>query len=606
MLARMQPRGSQRPIMGSHSSDVDYQGCKTVRIQNSATRMEKKRRHIALVGFMGAGKSTAGQILAERLGLVFLDLDEEIARHAGKPISEIFRDNGEVAFRAKERAALRNVLQNTSPLVLATGGGTFVDSIMHDLLVKNTRTVYLKTDMPTILQRVSSPAEREIRPLLQGPTPEKAIERLLNERCPYYQKAEFVVETSNHDPSAVVQGILEAMGLHRSPRQQVRAAEREPNTDLSEDWPNLPTIKSTAEGLSLCVKSSNGPYSVYFREHAGPWIAEGIGQIAKTNRVVVLSDSNVAQLHSHDLLSHLKSHGILAELLEFDPGEQSKTLGTASRLFDQLLDIGLTRNDCLVALGGGVVGDITGFVASTFLRGVDYIQVPTTTLAAVDSSVGGKTAVNTPRGKNLIGTFHAPKGVFVALSHLATQNKHEHAAGLVEALKMAATLDSPLFNLISKQSPALLTYKAPPLLRVLAKSIQLKAQIVEQDEHERGVRGVLNFGHTVGHAIEKGENFDILHGQAVALGMVAETQWAENSGRTHGISAPLCTALEHLGISSQWERTRIDIESLQLDKKRTQEGSSINIPIISSIGQFTMQTVSISSISQFVKGRISS
>ena len=273
------------------------------------------------------------------------------------------------------------------------------------------------------------------------------------------------------------------------------------------------------------------------------------------------------------------------ELLQFDAGETSKTLGTASRLFDQLLEMGLTRDDTLIALGGGVVGDMTGFVASTFLRGIDFIQVPTTTLAAVDSSVGGKTAVNTPRGKNLVGTFHAPKGVFIAVSHLATQEREQHGAGLVEALKMAATLDVPLFETISDQAPLLLNYDAETLLPVLAKSIQLKAFVVAEDEHERGIRAVLNYGHTIGHAIESLSNYNIPHGQAVVIGMMVANRINKFN---HSLLDNLC-----MDLINKEDLKNVNLEGLKLlvSKDKKTIGNETSFVFVDKLGETRFENI---------------
>ncbi|MEC8051164.1 MAG: 3-dehydroquinate synthase family protein, partial [Myxococcota bacterium] len=234
-------------------------------------------------------------------------------------------------------------------------------------------------------------------------------------------------------------------------------------------------------------------------------------------------------------------------------------------------------------------------------RGCQFVQVPTTTLAVMDSSVGGKTAVNTPRGKNLVGTFYQPQGVFVALSHLATQTSVEHAAGLIEGVKMALTLDADVYHFMTKSSKALIEFSESELTRAIAESVRLKAQIVKADEFESGVRAVLNFGHTVGHAIEAGESFKLLHGQAVALGMIAEAQWAEMEGYSRDISSSLRDVVEDLGLRSDWRRSKISTEAITLDKKR--KGGGIQLPIVSTIGSFDLRTITVSALVEFVKRR---
>jgi 3-dehydroquinate synthase len=570
-------------------------------IMNAVSIMKKHHPHIALVGFMGAGKSSVGRLLSELTGFQFLDLDEVIVEECGKSIPEIFRDHGEGVFRAKERAALEHALNQESPTIIATGGGTFSEPGMHDMLLKGTRTVYLKTDIPSILSRVGAGSQKEQRPLLQGPAPEKAIEGLLTSRSASYEEAEWVVDTVSRSLDEVTDEILTTLAL--KPLGSSPSLKEDPSSMMNSF---IPKLEGEPEAPGLHVHSRHGLYPVEFRYHAGPWIADAINRLTKTPRIAVITDSTVAGLHASALVEDLRARQNEVQLFPFEAGEDSKTLATASLLYDHLLEMGLTRDDTIVALGGGVVGDVTGFVASTFLRGIPYIQVPTTTLAAVDSSVGGKTAVNTPRGKNLVGTFHPPQGVFIAISHLATQTRRQHAAGLVEALKMAATLDAGLFHRIAQEAGELLDFNPEQLLSVLVRSIQLKASIVAQDEQEKGVRAVLNYGHTLGHAIEKGERYSLLHGEAVALGMVAEAEWAEQDTDDTGLSATLRDALEQLEVPVQWAHSTIDLESLDLDKKRLGTGGTVRVPIVPSLGRFEMKTVPISTLKEFVHRRTTS
>ncbi|MEO0814508.1 MAG: 3-dehydroquinate synthase, partial [Myxococcota bacterium] len=273
----------------------------------------------------------------------------------------------------------------------------------------------------------------------------------------------------------------------------------------------------------------------------------------------------------------------------------------ASRLYDALLVQELDRNDAVVAIGGGVVGDLAGFVASTFLRGVDFIQVPTTTLACVDSSVGGKTGINTPRGKNLVGTFYPPRLVCIAGSHLKTLGPREHAAGIAEAIKIASCVDIQLFKQIVADMEGIVGFDMEKLLPVLRRSVALKAFVVSQDEKERGLRAVLNYGHTIGHAIERGQNYTILHGEAVALGMVAEAEWADSEGISSGIAKAMEGVLASAGLPVNWKNVRVDMTALRLDKKRV--GTSVQMPVVTALGQFEFKSVPISAVAEFVARR---
>lgn len=567
--------------------------------ENKDSTQEPGKPHIALVGFMGAGKSAVGKALGQRLKVVFIDLDEVIVQEAGMSIPDIFKNSGEVAFRAKERRALRNVLQSDTPCILATGGGTFIDETMRENLSERAQTVYLKTDVATLMGRLSSSGEIESRPLLTGPDPASTVDRLLKKRTPIYEQCEKSVTTTARSVEDVVAEIMRSLQLERAQRT-VRV-----ETPLPEPEPAQSTMqkRATQKGgaITINVNASSGDYEVELRPAAGPWIAEGIAERCKGSKLAVITDTTVARLHADDFVHSLKKMGKDITLIQVEPGEKSKTLGTASRLYDQLLEHGMTRQDAVVSLGGGVVGDLGGFVASTFLRGVGFFQVPTTTLAAVDSSVGGKTAVNTPRGKNLVGTFYPAKKVFIAASHLATQNPRQNAAGLIEALKMASTLDGELFDTIVDNAQALLDFEPQTLLSILGASVAIKARVVSEDEREAGLRAVLNYGHTVGHAIEAGENFQMLHGEAVALGMIAEAQWAEMEGYGNKVSSRLRHAVESLGFIPEWRKKKIDIDALSVDKKRI--GSGVKVPIVSQIGSFDFRTVPVSALVEFVKRR---
>ena len=546
--------------------------------------------HIALVGFMGAGKSSVGRLVAKLLDLPFVDLDERVSTAAGKPVAEVFRERGEVAFRAQERAALRQVLGRPQAVVLATGGGTFLDPATRQTLQQSARCVYLQADIQALWSRLERTGGIAARPLLAGPDPLATATRLLEQRAPLYAECAFQVDASSGDAEAVAHAVLGTLGLH--PLHLASAAERA-RLQQESSLPPLPPWR---------IEAAAGAYTLEMRAQAGPWLAAAIHAACPKGRLGLISDDRVAPLHAAPLLRDLRALGREVELHTFAAGEASKTLGTAATLYDAMLAQGLTRSAALVALGGGVVGDLCGFVASTYMRGISYIQVPTTTLAAVDSSVGGKTAVNTPRGKNLVGTFYPPRAVLVAGAHLATQGPRAHAAGLVEAVKMAATHDAGLFHAIYAQAASLLAMRPESILPVVDRAVRIKAGVVSRDEREHGERAVLNVGHTVGHALEVGSGFRLLHGEAVALGMVAEAEFAaaQGLGATE-VPEALRNALLALNMPTQWRRAKIDVNSMELDKKRLE--STMVLPVIKSIGTFALCEVPLATLVEFVAQR---
>ena len=248
-------------------------------------------------------------------------------------------------------------------------------------------------------------------------------------------------------------------------------------------------------------------------------------------KVVLVSDPAIARLHAESLVRSLGQAGFDVAQVAVPAGEQAKRLEVASDLWDRLLDAGCDRTSTVVALGGGAVGDVAGFAAATYMRGMNFVQVPTTLLAQVDASSGGKTAINHPRGKNLIGAFHQPRMVIVDPSALTTLSEREFRSGLAEVIKHGIVLDAAYFRDLEACVPALLARDLATLENIVAGSCRLKARVVERDEQEAELRWVLNYGHTVGHALEAATGFQRwAHGEAVSLGMVAEARLAERLG----------------------------------------------------------------------------
>lgn len=577
--------------------------------------MSSTTEHISLVGFMASGKTTVGKALAERIGLPFIDVDEQIAVSAGKSIPSIFKDEGEIGFRARERRAVRDLVEGPAA-VIATGGGTYADPTLRQLLRGAGKTVYLEASFELIQERMSESKERGKRPMLKGPDPDLTIKRLLRDRSAAYRESDATIPVDGQSPEALVERILTALALD-APRRRGGGARAAAKTEAREELrvpsSEVPGAPLTAElkgpaiqepettDGSLRVSTGDGAYSIHFRARAGGWIADSILEVCRGRRIAIITDDNVARRHAEALRIELDARGKSSKIHQIPAGEQSKSLGQASRLYDALLVQELDRKDCVVALGGGVVGDLAGFVASTFLRGIDFIQVPTTTLACVDSSVGGKTGINTPRGKNLVGTFHAPRAVCIAGSHLETLDRQEHVAGLAEVVKKAVCLDAELLRDVGQRAERLANFDMDVLLPVLRRAVALKATVVSQDEREQGLRAVLNYGHTLGHAIERGENFTIRHGEAVGLGMIAEAEWAEAEGIASDVAPALRAILQSLGLPTHWRNARFDAAALRLDKKRS--GTTVTMPVVTALGVFEFRSVPVSALAEFVTQR---
>ncbi len=300
----------------------------------------------------------------------------------------------------------------------------------------------------------------------------------------------------------------------------------------------------------------------------------------------VISDSHVAKLYGEDVLKRLSAIGHRAELLTFPAGEWNKTRDTWASLSDRMLAAHYGRDCAVIALGGGVVNDVAGFVAATYLRGVPLVQVPTSLLAMIDSSIGGKTGVDVPAGKNLLGAFHQPRVVVADPDLLGSLSSAQLAAGLAEAVKHGVIADAEYFAFLEAEYAAIFAKHAPALERLVRRSVEIKAAVVAQDEREQGRRAILNFGHTVGHAVEATSKYEVLHGEAVAIGMVYEGRLAESLGiAPAGTVQRIMRVLERLHLPTERpDGSQVDdlIAAMRADKKV--RGGEIRFALPTAIG----------------------
>lgn len=301
-------------------------------------------------------------------------------------------------------------------------------------------------------------------------------------------------------------------------------------------------------------------------------VAALVSGACPASRYAVITDSHVAGLYGQQLVARLHDGTLPAELFEFPAGEWNKSRETWAALSDRMLARRFGRDCAVIALGGGVVGDVAGFVAATYLRGVPYVQVPTSLLAMIDSSIGGKTGVDAPAGKNLLGAFHQPRLVIADLDALGSLSPVQVAAGMAEAVKNGVIADPAYVAFLEQAQPAVATKDASALEQVVRRSVEIKADVVAHDERDAGRRAILNFGHTVGHAIEATARFAVLHGEAVAIGMAYESRLAEALGiAQRGTAARIRSLLERYGLPLDLPETATAVDDLltamQLDKK---------------------------------------
>ncbi|MFT9014845.1 MAG: 3-dehydroquinate synthase [Acetobacter sp.] len=446
-------------------------------------------RSIVLVGLMGAGKTTIGRHLATRLGLPFVDADIEIERAAGCSIADVFRLYGEAAFRDGERRVIRRLLEGP-PMVLATGGGAFMNASTRALVRDRAISVWLRCPLPVLLRRV---AGRTHRPLLNTASPRDVLDQLMTIRHPVYAEADITVDCGDNNVDHTTTRVMEALALSRRP-------------------------------LRLPVALARNTYDVVIGTDLISRAGALLAPVLPRKDVIIITDEAVGALYLDKLKTALGETGITTRSLTIAPGEHSKSLETYQRLTDAILEHGVERRTSIIALGGGVVGDLAGFVAATTLRGLPFVQIPTTLLSQVDSSVGGKTGINSRWGKNLIGAFHQPLCVLADVSALATLPRRELMAGYAEIVKSGLIGDESLFAWCEKNGAAVLARDPECLAEAVRQACAFKARVVAADEREEQKtdgRALLNLGHTFGHALEAELGYDgrLLHGEAVSIGL---------------------------------------------------------------------------------------
>ena len=383
---------------------------------------------------MGAGKSKIGRRLAARLNLPFFDSDHEIEAAAGETIEEIFANRGEQVFRDGERRVIARLL--AQPVhVLATGGGAFMDQATRRVIARRAVSLWLRADLDVLVSRV---LRRNNRPLLKSGDAAAILGELIEQRYPVYAEANVIVDSGEGSPE--VDGDPGDRGARRLPARDdaARSGER----------------KMTNEVERLRVELGDRAYDIL----VGPRLIERAGReilpLLRRRQVVIVSDETVARHYLAPLRDSLSEAGIAHHTVLLPPGEETKDLAHFGRLAEEVLAIGIERGSMLVALGGGVVGDVTGFAAATLLRGIDFVQIPTTLLAQVDSSVGGKTGINTRIGKNLIGAFYQPRLVLADTDTLSTLPHRELLAGYAEIVKYGLIRDAEFFAWLEAEGRA--------------------------------------------------------------------------------------------------------------------------------------------------------
>jgi 3-dehydroquinate synthase len=469
----------------------------------SQDRITPRAPNVVLIGFMGTGKSAVGRCIASRLGRPFVDTDAVIEARAGRTIARIFAEDGETAFRQLEAAAVAEA-GAADGAVIATGGGVPLRAENMRALKRRGLIVSLTASPQAILARVGGGAER---PLL-GDSPASAVQRLLAERDAAYRDADLVIDTSEASAEEVADRILEFL-VSRTAR---------------------PATETSGERVVRVALGERG-YDIRIGQALLPRLPAFLRDAGITGRLALLTHPALEARYGRTLAEALRAAGYDVATVTVPPSESSKSLRAASRVYDALVDARLDRGSALLALGGGVAGDLGGFVAATFMRGIRWVPLPTTLLAQVDAAIGGKTAVDHPRGKNLIGAVHQPALVVADIDTLASLPRRQLRSGMAEVVKTGVIGAPDLVEFLERNLRRVLARRADALAHTIERCAAYKARIVAADERESGGRMLLNYGHTIGHGIEAAVGYrGLTHGEAVALGMTLEARLAVRLG----------------------------------------------------------------------------
>jgi 3-dehydroquinate synthase len=480
-----------------------------------------------IYGPPGSGKSSAGRLLAQSLGIPFWDLDAEIEARSRSSISKIFARYGEAGFRKRERKVLDALLAHNLG-VISLGGGALLDSTVRARVEAHGTVASLDAPLETLLTRLG--ADGEERPLLAGELRIR-LEELLSARAGHYASFPLRVETNGLSSPEIAWQIQVRLGAYH--------------------------IRGMGAGYDVRVKPGN------LANLGEILLSRGLG-----TPIMVVSDENVAPLYASQVVDSLKDAGHSPHQVVIPAGERHKSLETVAGLWQAFAQARLERGSTVVALGGGVVGDLAGFAAATYLRGIAWVAVPTSLVAMVDASLGGKTGFDLPHGKNLVGAFHAPRLVLADPLVLETLPDEELCSGMAEVVKHGIISDPTLFAICARGWSAV----RPNIDEIVRRAIGVKASVIQADPYEQGLRACLNLGHTLGHGLEHASGYRLRHGEAVSIGIVAAARLSVFKGMVSlEVSAEIQQVLRSLGLPTEipanLDRSLIEA-AMGLDKKR--------------------------------------
>jgi shikimate kinase / 3-dehydroquinate synthase len=541
--------------------------------------MNRQATNIVITGFSGSGKSLVAKEVARRLNWSVIDIDAEIVKLAGKPITDIFQREGEGRFRELERQVIEKACQRKQT-VIAIGGGAIVDLGNYELLAQNGFLFCLEAKPETIYQRLFQNAiygsEPEVRPLLAEDNPLERISELKASRQRYYANSDWTVHTDRLSIDQVAEEVIRGWRL-------LRQADSFQLSAFSD------------KDIACRVTTATQSYPIF----VGYGLLDRLGAKIKgsglSGVITIISDEAVFSIYGTKVAESLKRAGFTVNSFVVPPGEQSKSMDSAVKIYDFLVERRVERDDILIALGGGMVGDLAGFVAATFLRGIPWIQVPTSLVAMVDASIGGKVGVNHPQGKNLIGAFYQPSFVLADCQTLTTLSQRELTSGWAEVVKYGLILDKVFFEFLEADADKLMKLEPDAASQAIARSAAIKAHIVSQDEKERGIRIILNYGHTIAHGLEAATQYKhFLHGEAVAVGMMGAARLSQKLGLLSPEAVGRQQSLLQkfgLPVKCHYERGEALSEitrAMELDKKI--RAKAVRWVLLEDIGQATIRS----------------
>ncbi len=516
-------------------------------------------------------------------------MDDEIAARAGSPIPEIFRQEGEQGFRARERGLMEEI-SGRKRLIVSTGGGVPLDPDNRATMARSGVVVCLEAKPDFLFGRLKrhlgNESKGQVRPLLEGDEPKKRIEALKEYRQRFYATADWTVHTDDLTSDEVVREVIRGVryGQRRFDRKRAAAMV----------FPPVGTKGREAEspycrdmGASFVVETPGGRYPVFVGWGNLSEVGQRMRNLGLSGKAAVIADAGVFDIHGEKALASLSSVGFEASAYSVPSGERSKSEDALTKIYDWMVEQRLERGSAVVALGGGVAGDLAGYAAATFLRGIPLVHAPTSLLAMTDSAIGGKVAINHPKAKNLIGAFYQPKLVLSDVETLRTLAPRELASGWAETIKHGMIMDPDLLDVLERDMDRVLDLDPEMTTEIVKRSSGLKGQVVGGDEKEAGWRMILNFGHTIGHALEAATEYgELLHGEAVSIGMMGAARLSQkHAGLGGGVVDRLSGVLKGYGLPTSMPELDPDrlIEAMFLDKKV--RGKAIRWVLLEEVGR---------------------